>query len=104
MAFSPASDICTLDADVFRIQAPGPPPLGRPEDPDHRRAGGYSEVRRARVAADVNGCTSGELEEPFEARLGGKDTTRTAAILHRIRKPRLFRAGGHHRGEPEFIP
>src|SRR5437764_2255776 len=65
-----ASDVFTLDADVVRMGRAVSPPLRRPEKPDDRRAGGDGEVRRPRVAADVDAGATRERVETFERRAG----------------------------------
>ena len=65
MAVDPAIDIETLDAEVVRVQASVAPPLGRPENPNDRCAGGDREMRRASVAANVDSGMFCQLVETF---------------------------------------
>src|SRR5438067_746175 len=55
MAIDAAVYVGSLDADVVRVDAAVSPPFRRAEKADDRRSGGDGNVRRARVAADVDG-------------------------------------------------
>ena len=60
MAVYTTVDIGSFHADVLRAWTAVSPPLSRTKQADDRRASGYSDVRRTRVAADVNFCPARE--------------------------------------------
>src|SRR5947209_15798400 len=82
MTVRSAAYTVALDADVVCAGRAVSPPLGRPEKPDYGCACGDREVRRPRVAADVDDGAAREREETFERRAGRECRARSARLDH----------------------
>src|SRR4026209_490095 len=69
MAVFAAANVVSLNADVVCIDAAISPPLGRAKNSDDRCLRCNSNMRRACVAADINGRLLREPIESFQTQL-----------------------------------
>lgn len=73
MAINTAAYIQAFYANIVGIRATVPPPFGRAENARYRCAGGYGEMRRAGVAANIYRGVFRKFVKAFKRRPGKND-------------------------------
>src|SRR6266404_9975358 len=102
MTIDAAIDFVSFHTDVVRIGTAVSPPFSRPEKPYDGYLGGYRDMRRAGVAADVDACTLCQFVKALEARLRKHGFSAKAVCPHLVGKLRLFRTGSDYRHQALF--
>ena len=104
VAIDAAIDVIAFDDDVGGVWAAVTPPLGRAEEADYRSPGRDRNVRRARVAADVNFRSFYQFVKALEARLRQNEVAGTAICGDSLCQIKLFRAGCNYRRYTLLFP